>query len=57
MRDDKMEMPVDFWEKINEWALESIGLISLDSRLGILKDRGASEQGKRLNYVRILINC
>lgn len=51
MRDANMEMPGDFWEKLNEWALESIGLISLDSRLGILNDQSASEQGKKLNVV------
>lgn len=51
MRDANMEMPADFWDKLNEWSLESIGLISLDSRLGILNDQSASEQGKKLNVI------
>lgn len=55
MRDANMEMPADFWEKLNEWALESIGFISLDLRLGILNDQSASEQGKKLNAVSILL--
>ncbi|XP_065345992.1 uncharacterized protein LOC135943381 [Cloeon dipterum] len=37
IRNDKMEMPADFKNEINKWALESISLIALDTRLGCLE--------------------
>lgn len=46
-----MEMPENFWENINEWALESIALIALDTRLGILDNGTNAKDGKRLNSV------
>lgn len=52
IRDGNMEMPGHFWENINQWALESIALVALDTRLGILNDKNASEEGKKLNLVR-----
>lgn len=36
MRDAKDEMPDDFGNELNLWALESIGVIALDQRLGVL---------------------
>lgn len=52
IRNKNMEMPDNFWEIINEWALESIALIALDTRLGILTEGNEStEDGKRLNLV------
>ncbi|KAL0278225.1 UNVERIFIED_CONTAM: hypothetical protein PYX00_000103 [Menopon gallinae] len=39
IRDDKMELPSDFANELNKWALESIAYIALDTRLGCLVDR------------------
>ena len=36
IRNGKDEMPDDFGNELNQWALESIGTIALDQRLGIL---------------------
>lgn len=33
---DTLEMPSDFGNELNKWALESIGVIALDDRLGAL---------------------
>lgn len=35
---DTLEMPDNFGHELNRWALESIGVIALDERLGILHD-------------------
>ena len=43
IRDAKNEMPDDFYETLNEWALESVGLIALDTRLGIMKNPEAAK--------------
>ncbi|XP_034236857.1 cytochrome P450 CYP12A2-like isoform X2 [Thrips palmi] len=37
IRNDKLEMPPDFSHEISKWALESITLVALDARLGLLK--------------------
>ncbi|XP_059477794.1 probable cytochrome P450 49a1 [Neocloeon triangulifer] len=37
LRGSNMEMPEDFKNEINKWALESISLIALDTRLGCLQ--------------------
>lgn len=42
-RDAKNETPENFLEFLNEWALESIGLITLDKRLGVMKNPDSSE--------------
>lgn len=36
MLDSKNEMPDNFSNELNHWALESIGVIALDQRLGVL---------------------
>lgn len=36
MRDASQELPDDFGNKLNEWSLESIGVIALDHRLGVM---------------------
>lgn len=41
-----LEMPSDFGNELNKWALESIGVIALDDRLGALMDD--SEDGRRI---------
>jgi hypothetical protein len=43
IRDKNDETPSDFLENINEWALESVGLIALDNRLGIFENPEASK--------------
>lgn len=43
IRDDKGEMPDDFYEILNEWALESVGVIALDTRLGTMTNPDASK--------------
>lgn len=35
-RDANNELPADFGHELNKWALESIGVIALDQRLGVL---------------------
>lgn len=42
IRDNNGETPAGFLDNMNDWALESIGLIALDARLGILDDPEAS---------------
>lgn len=43
---DTLEMPSDFGNELNKWALESIGVIALDDRLGALMDD--SEDGRQI---------
>lgn len=41
MRDENGEMPGTFMEDLGGWSLETVGLIALDRRLGVIKsDRG-----------------
>lgn len=35
---ETMEMPSNFGHELNCWALESIGVIALDQRLGVLEN-------------------
>lgn len=35
---ETLEMPETFGHELNRWALESIGVIALDERLGVLHD-------------------
>lgn len=35
---DSLEMPDNFGHELNRWALESVGVIALDERLGVLHD-------------------
>jgi len=43
----------DFGHTVNKWALESIGVIALDSRLGVLKED--SEKSKQMIQVNWFI--
>lgn len=36
LKDDKGEMPDDFDNELNQWAMESIGVIALEQRLGVM---------------------
>lgn len=38
IRDEQNEVPKDFQNEMNKWALETVGIISLDTRLGVLGD-------------------
>lgn len=49
LRDDKMEMPDDFENELFKWAMESISLIALDQRLGLLSHDGDPENQKIVN--------
>lgn len=40
-RDANNELPANFGHEMNKWALESIGVIALDQRLGVLDENHA----------------
>ncbi|XP_041632110.1 probable cytochrome P450 49a1 [Drosophila kikkawai] len=43
MRDEKDELPANFLHELYKWALESVGRVSLDTRLGCLSPEGSAE--------------
>ncbi|CRL03628.1 CLUMA_CG016420, isoform A [Clunio marinus] len=43
IRDENNETPADFWETLTLWALESIGIIALDTRLGAMDNPEATK--------------
>ncbi|XP_062130747.1 probable cytochrome P450 49a1 [Drosophila sulfurigaster albostrigata] len=43
MRNEKQELPDNFLHELYKWALESVGRVSLDTRLGCLKPEGSAE--------------
>lgn len=47
IRDDKNELPGDFSQWLNRWALETMGVLALDTRLGVL-DESESEEAKSI---------
>uniref|UniRef100_A0A1S4JS52 Uncharacterized protein n=1 Tax=Culex quinquefasciatus TaxID=7176 RepID=A0A1S4JS52_CULQU len=47
LRDEKNEMPGDFHHWLNRWALETIGVLALDTRFGCLE-----KEFKRFSYIR-----
>ncbi|ETN60582.1 cytochrome P450, family 12 [Anopheles darlingi] len=47
LRDAKNELPADFDQWLNRWALETVGVLAVDTRFGVLKS-GESEQAKRI---------
>lgn len=49
LQDDKNEMPDDFQNELFRWALESISLIALEQRLGLLSTDGDQENQKIIN--------
>lgn len=51
---ETLEMRNQFGHELNRWALESIGVIALDERLGALWDSGTSEEGQQVIEVCIL---
>lgn len=51
-RGENNEMPAHYGQELNKWALESIGTIALDTRLGCLKAQSNPEVERFINYVR-----
>ncbi|XP_062544598.1 probable cytochrome P450 49a1 [Armigeres subalbatus] len=47
MRDENNELPGDFLHELYKWALESIGRVALDTRLGCVSKTG-NEESKRI---------
>ncbi|EAT41552.1 AAEL006827-PA [Aedes aegypti] len=43
MRDSKNELPANFKQWINRWALESMGVLALDTRFGLLDSKQSVE--------------
>uniref|UniRef100_A0A182TWT1 Uncharacterized protein n=1 Tax=Anopheles melas TaxID=34690 RepID=A0A182TWT1_9DIPT len=52
MRDEKNELPKDFDQWLNRWALETMGVLALDTRFGVLKDEQTEEAKTILGLVR-----
>lgn len=49
IRDSNQEVPADFSNEMNKWALESIACIGLDQRLGLIGgDIGADSDAQKL---------
>lgn len=48
IRDDKREVPADFGNEMNKWALESVAYIAMDQRMGLLTDTDPHSAGQRL---------
>jgi len=46
--DENNETPANFGHEINKWALESIGVIALDTRLGILNETEDSKHQRKM---------
>ncbi|XP_021703204.1 cytochrome P450 CYP12A2 [Aedes aegypti] len=47
IRDDKNELPADFSQWLIRWSLESTGVLSVDSRLGVL-DEQESDKARQI---------
>ncbi|XP_017865154.1 PREDICTED: probable cytochrome P450 49a1 [Drosophila arizonae] len=43
MRNEQQELPDNFLHELYKWALESVGRVSLDTRLGCLSPEGSAE--------------
>lgn len=46
--DDKNETPANFLNELNRWSLESIGCITLNTRLGVLDDNNQDPRANRI---------
>lgn len=47
------EVPSNFDSELQNWALESIASISLDTQLGLLDENSTDNEGKKFPNVRI----
>lgn len=55
MRNEKtQEMPDTFGHELNRWALESIGVIALDERLGVLHDDNLQQGHTIINVIAFI---
>lgn len=45
-RDENNELPADFDQWLSRWALESMGVLALDTRFGVLDDQESKEAQK-----------
>ncbi|XP_052899594.1 probable cytochrome P450 12a5, mitochondrial [Anopheles moucheti] len=52
LRDDKKELPSDFDQWLNRWALETVGVLALDTRLGVLQPEHSAEAKSIIALVR-----
>lgn len=51
-RDIKNELPANFKQWINRWALESMGVLALDTRLGLLDSEQSEEATIIVKYLQ-----
>ncbi|XP_075168655.1 cytochrome P450 49a1 [Haematobia irritans] len=51
MRDENDELPGNFLHELYKWALESVGRVALDTRLGCLTPEGNEESQKIINCI------
>ncbi|XP_053692438.1 probable cytochrome P450 12a5, mitochondrial [Sabethes cyaneus] len=52
IRDEKNELPADFDQWLNRWALETIGILAMDTRLGVLQRTPSDEAEHIVKNVR-----
>lgn len=55
IRDQRNEMPDDFMEYLNNWGFESIGVIALDTRLGVMDNPKNNKLNQMMKKVFINI--
>lgn len=55
LRDEKGEMPDNFMDELGAWALEAVGLMALDRRLGALRSDRSGDEAKRL--IKVCAYC
>lgn len=53
LRNEKNETPADFHQWLNRWALETTGVVALDSRLGVLQKKPSDEAQLILQNMRL----
>ncbi|XP_067632322.1 probable cytochrome P450 49a1 [Eurosta solidaginis] len=51
MRNEKDELPENFLHELHNWALESVGRVALDTRLGCLSVDGSEESQQIINAI------
>lgn len=53
-RDENNELPADFDQWLNRWALETMGVLALDTRFGVLDEQESEEARNIVKYTREL---
>lgn len=51
MRDEKDELPATFLHELYKWALESVGRVALDTRLGCISPEGSEESQEIIDAI------